>query len=198
MKNKLTTLIILLITMQFSFAQNGKLFREKREQIKSIKVAYITNELSLTPEESAKFWPLYNAFEEKQQEIIEEFEFLDDWEQKYEYIIDLGKELKGLPEEKKSEENLIKGCQSKVWLDAEFRDGKLFFNADSDGILPKGIVSLLVRIYSGHSTQEILDSDFDFISKIGLQEFLSPSRANGLMAMTKQIKFYAVAFQLKS
>ena len=138
------------------------------------------------------------TIQEKQQEIIEEFEFLEDWEQKYEYIIYLGKELKGLPEEKKSEENLIKGCQSKVWLDAEFREGKLFFNADSDGILPKGIVSLLVRIYSGHSTQEILDSDFDFISKIGLQEFLSPSRANGLMAMTKQIKFYAVAFQLKS
>ncbi len=111
----------------------------------------------------------------------------------------LGTEIrKGLPEDKKTDENLIKGCQSKVWLDAEFRDGKLFFNADSDGILPKGIVSLLVRIYSGHSTQEILDSDFDFISKIGLQEFLSPSRANGLMAMTKQIKFYAVAFQLKS
>ena len=104
------------------------------------------------------------TIQEKQQEIIEEFEFLDDWEQKYEYIIDLGKELKGLPEEKKTEENLIKGCQSKVWLDAEFRDGKLFFNADSDGILPKGIVSLLVRIYSGHSTQEILDSDFGFIS----------------------------------
>lgn len=138
------------------------------------------------------------TIKEKQQELINEFEFLDDWEQKYEYIIDLGKELQGLPDEKKTEENLIKGCQSKVWLDAEFRDGKLFFNADSDGILPKGIVSLLVRIYSGHTTQEILDSDFDFIAKIGLQEFLSPSRANGLMAMTKQIKFYAVAFQLKS
>ena len=138
------------------------------------------------------------TIQEKQQELIDEFEFLDDWEQKYEYIIDLGKELKGLAEDKKTEENLIKGCQSKVWLDAEFKDGKLFFNADSDGILPKGIVSLLVRIYSGHTTKEILDSDFDFIAKIGLQEFLSPSRANGLMAKTKQIKFYAVAFQLKS
>lgn len=138
------------------------------------------------------------TIQEKQQELIDEFEFLEDWEQKYEYIIDLGKELQGLPENKKTDENLIKGCQSKVWLDADFRDGKLFFNADSDGILPKGIVSLLVRIYSGHTTKEILDSDFDFIAKIGLQEFLSPSRANGLMAMTKQIKFYAVAFQLKS
>lgn len=138
------------------------------------------------------------TIQEKQQELIDEFEFLEDWEQKYEYIIDLGKELQGLPENKKTDENLIKGCQSKVWLDADFREGKLFFNADSDGILPKGIVSLLVRIYSGHTTKEILDSDFDFIAKIGLQEFLSPSRANGLMAMTKQIKFYAVAFQLKS
>lgn len=135
---------------------------------------------------------------EKQRELISEFEYLEDWEQKYEYIIDLGKELKGLPEEKKTEQNLIQGCQSKVWLDAEFTEGKLFFNADSDGILPKGIVSMLVRIYSGHSTEEILASDFNFISEIGLQEFLSPSRANGLMAMTKQIKFYAVAFQLKS
>ena len=138
------------------------------------------------------------TIKEKQQEIVEEFDFLEDWEQKYEYIIDLGKELKGIPEDQKKEENLIKGCQSKVWLNAEYKDGKLVFNADSDGILPKGIVSLLVSIYSGHSTQEILDSDFNFISEIGLQEFLSPSRANGLMAMTQQIKFYAVAFQLKN
>lgn len=137
------------------------------------------------------------TIKEKQQEIVEEFAFLEDWEQKYEYIIDLGKELKGLPQGRKTDSNLIKGCQSQVWIDADFKDGKLFFNADSDGILPKGIVSLLVSIYSGHTTEEILNSDFDFISEIGLQEFLSPSRANGLMAMTKQIKFYAVAFQLK-
>lgn len=138
------------------------------------------------------------TIKEKQQELINDFSFLEDWEQKYEYIIDLGKELKGLPEDKKTEENLIKGCQSKVWIDARFEDGKLYFEADSDGILPRGIVSMLVSIYSGHSTQEILDSDFKFIEEIGLQEFLSPSRANGLMAMTKQIKFYAVAYQLKS
>lgn len=138
------------------------------------------------------------TIKEKQDEIVEEFAFLDDWEQKYEYIIDLGKQLPPLPDEVKTHENLIKGCQSKVWIDVKFEDGKLNFLADSDGILPKGIVSLLVSIYSGHSTAEILDSDFDFISQIGLQEFLSPSRANGLMAMTKQIKFYAVAYQLKS
>ena len=138
------------------------------------------------------------TIKEKQQETVEEFDFMEDWEQKYEYIIDLGKELTGISDDKKTDDNLIKGCQSKVWIDAEFKDGKLYFNADSDGILPKGIISLLVSIYSGHSTQEILDSDFKFIEEIGLQEFLSPSRANGLMAMTKQIKFYAVAFQLKS
>jgi len=138
------------------------------------------------------------SIKEKQQELIDDFAFLSDWEQKYEYIINLGKELKGLPEEKKKEDILIKGCQSQVWLDAELRDGKIFFLADSDGILPKGIISLLVGVYSGHSAEEILAADFDFISKIGLQEFLSPSRANGLASMIKQIKFYAVAYQLKS
>lgn len=138
------------------------------------------------------------GIKEKQQELIDDFAFLSDWEQKYEYIINLGKELKGLPEEKKKEDILIKGCQSQVWLDAELRDGKIFFLADSDGILPKGIISLLVGVYSGHTAEEILEADFDFISKIGLQEFLSPSRANGLASMIKQIKFYAVAYQLKS
>ena len=138
------------------------------------------------------------SIKEKQQELIDDFAFLSDWEQKYEYIIDLGKELKGLPEEKKNEDILIKGCQSQVWLDAELRDGKIFFLADSDGILPKGIISLLVGVYSGHTAEEILAANFDFISKIGLQEFLSPSRANGLASMIKQIKFYAVAYQLKS
>ena len=138
------------------------------------------------------------SIKEKQQELIDDFAFLSDWEQKYEYIIDLGKELKGLPEEKKKADILIKGCQSQVWLDAELRDGKIFFLADSDGILPKGIISLLVGVYSGHTAEEILAADFDFISKIGLQEFLSPSRANGLASMIKQIKFYAVAYQLKS
>ncbi|ADQ82335.1 SufE family protein [Riemerella anatipestifer] len=137
------------------------------------------------------------TIKEKQQELIEEFAFLDDWEQKYEYIIDLGKELKGLSEDKKQEENLIKGCQSKVWLDACFKDGKVFFEADSDGILPKGIIAMLLSVYSEHSPREILDSDFEFISEIGLQEFLSPSRANGLASMIKQIKFYALAFQAK-
>lgn len=135
---------------------------------------------------------------EKQQEIIKDFEFLSDWEQKYEYLIDLGKALQPLPQELKTEENLIKGCQSQVWIAPELKDGKIYFYADSDGILPKGIVAMLTHIYSGHSANEILDSDFKFIEEIGLQEFLSPSRANGLTSMTKQIKFYAVAYRLKS
>lgn len=138
------------------------------------------------------------TIEEKQKETVEEFQFFDDWEDKYAHLIELGKSLKEFPAEKKTEENLIKGCQSKVWLDAYLKDNKIYFDADSDGILPKGMAALLVDIYSGHTVQEILDSDFDFISEIGLQEFLSPSRANGLMAMTRQIKFYAVAFSIKN
>jgi len=138
------------------------------------------------------------TIQEKQQALIDDFAFLEDWEQKYEYIIDLGKELKGFPEDKKTEENLIRGCQSQVWIYPELKDDKIYFLADSDGILPKGIVSMLSQIYSGHTAQEILASNFDFIKEIGLQEFLSPTRANGLMAMTKQIKFYAVAFQVKN
>lgn len=138
------------------------------------------------------------TIKEKQAEIIRDFEFLDDWEQKYEYIIDLGKSLKSLSDDMKTDENLIKGCQSQVWLSAEYRDGIVILNADSDGILPKGIIALLISVFSGHSPQEILDAEFGFIDEIGLNEFLSPSRANGLTAMTKQIKFYAVAYQLKS
>lgn len=138
------------------------------------------------------------TIKEKQQDIINDFAFLDDWEQKYEYIIDLGKELKGISDDKKTEENLIKGCQSQVWIIPHFEDNKVFLDVDSDGILPKGIVALLAGVFSGHTPQEIIDADFEFIEEIGLREFLSPSRANGLMAMTKQIKFYAVAYQLKS
>lgn len=138
------------------------------------------------------------TIQEKQQELLKTFDFLSDWEEKYEFIIDLGKELKPMPEEKKTEDFLIKGCQSQVWLNADFQDGKIIFYADSDGILPKGIISLLVGVFSGHTPQEIIDADYDFIAKIGLQEFLSPSRANGLSSMMKQIKFYAISFQLKS
>ena len=105
------------------------------------------------------------TIQQKQQELIDTFAFLSDWEQKYEYIIDLGKELPSMPVSKKTENNLIKGCQSQVWLDAEYQDDKVYFFADSDGILPKGIIALLVDVFSGHSVQEILDSDFEFINK---------------------------------
>jgi len=138
------------------------------------------------------------TIQEKQQVLVEDLESLEEWELRYEYIISIGKGISGLPVEKKIEENLIRGCQSKVWLCAELRGEKLFFSADSDGILPKGIVAMLSSIYSGHSAQEILESNFDFIDKIGLKEFLFPSRANGLVAMTRQIMFYAVALQSKN
>ena len=135
---------------------------------------------------------------EKQAELISDFDFLEDWEQKYEYLIDLGKGLPAMDAQDKTEDNLIRGCQSQVWMTASLKDGKVHYNADSDGILPKGIVALLVSIFDGQPIKDILDADFDFIEKLGLKEFLSPSRANGLLAMTKQIKFYALAFQVKS
>lgn len=135
---------------------------------------------------------------EKQAELISDFDFLEDWEQKYEYLIDLGKGLPAMDVQDKTEDNLIRGCQSQVWMTASLKDGKVHYKADSDGILPKGIVALLVSIFDGQPIKDILDADFDFIEKLGLKEFLSPSRANGLLAMTKQIKFYALAFQVKS
>ncbi len=135
--------------------------------------------------------------QQKQDEIVEEFSFFDDWQQRYEYLIELGKSLTPMTEEQKQDGKLVKGCQSNVWLDAQLKDGKLFFEADSDAILPKGIAALLVRVYSGEAPKDIMQSNTDFIEKIGLQEFLSPTRANGLLAMIKQIKFYAIAFQAK-
>lgn len=138
------------------------------------------------------------TIQEKQQALIDDFDFLEDWEQKYEYLIDLGKNLKGYPEEKRNDDYLIRGCQSKVWIFAEIKGDKIYFKADSNGILPKGLVSMLSDIYSGQTAEAIMESNFDFIKKIGLQEFLSPTRANGLAAMVKQIRFYAAAYQVKS
>jgi len=138
------------------------------------------------------------TIQEKQQALVENFENLEDWEQRYEYIISVGKESVKFPLERKNDDNLIRGCQSKVWIYAELKEDKIFFFADSDGIFPKGIVSMLSGVYSGHSAQEILESNFTFIERIGLKEFLSPSRANGLVAMTKQIMFYAVALQSRN
>lgn len=134
---------------------------------------------------------------EKQKQLIEDFELFDDWEQKYEYIIELGKNLPAMSEDYKIDENLIKGCQSRVWFFAEKKENKIIFYADSDGILPKGIIAMLISIFSGATSEEILASDTEFLSEIGLQEFLSPTRANGLVSMIKQIKMYALALQTK-
>ena len=132
---------------------------------------------------------------ETQQQIVEEFSVFEDWMDKYQYIIDLGKSMPVIDEAKKTEENLIKGCQSRVWLSCSQEDGKLYFSADSDAIITKGIISLLIRVYNGHTPQEILDSDVEFIDRIGLRSNLSPTRANGLVSMLKQIKLYALAFK---
>lgn len=121
-------------------------------------------------------------------EIIDEFSMFDEWLDKYEYLIELGKALKDYPEDKKTDDRLIKGCQSRVWLDYEIKDGKIFFNADSDAIITKGIISLLIRIYSGRTPQEVAASDFSVVEKIGLKENLSPTRANGLVSMIETIR----------
>ena len=134
---------------------------------------------------------------ELQDEVIEEFSDFDDWMDKYQLLIDLGSEQEPLPEEYKTDQNLIDGCQSRVWLQADYCDGILTFRAESDALIVKGIVDLLVRVLSGHTPQEILDADLYFIDRIGLKEHLSPTRSNGLLAMLKQMKMYALAFKTK-
>jgi cysteine desulfuration protein SufE len=124
--------------------------------------------------------------------IIEDFSMYEEWLDKYEYLIDLGKNLEPYPESARTEDRLIKGCQSRVWLDSKFEDGKLYFAADSDAIITKGIISLLISVYSGRTPQEILSSDFSFIDKIGLKENLSPTRSNGLVSMISTIKALAL------
>ncbi|OFY97189.1 MAG: Fe-S metabolism protein SufE [Bacteroidetes bacterium RIFCSPLOWO2_12_FULL_31_6] len=134
------------------------------------------------------------TIKEKQEDIVEEFSMFDEWMDKYEYIIELGKELPLIDERYKTDDNLIKGCQSRVWLHAELVDGQLIFTADSDAIITKGIVGLVIQVFSGHTPKEIIDADLFFIDQIGLQEHLSPTRSNGLLAMLKQIRMYAIVF----
>lgn len=134
------------------------------------------------------------TIKETEQQIVEEFSVFTEWLDKYEYLIELGRSLPIIKESGKEEKNLIKGCQSRVWLAADYSDGKIYFTADSDAIITKGIVSLLVRVFSGRTPQDILEADLSFIKEIGLEENLSPTRANGLLSMIRQIKFYAVAF----
>ncbi len=137
------------------------------------------------------------TIKEKQEEVIEEFSAFDDWMDKYSLLIELGNELDSFDEAYRQEQNLIDGCQSKVWLHAELKDGKIDFQGDSDAIIVKGIVALLLRVLSGHTPDEILENDLFFIDEIGLKEHLSPTRSNGLVAMVKQMKAYALAFKAK-
>lgn len=138
------------------------------------------------------------AIENEQQEVIEDFALFDDWESKYEYLIDMGKDLQPLDQQYYKDENLVRGCQSQVWLHADLDDeGKVRFKADSDAIITKGIIALLIRILSGHKPEEIAHSELRFIDDIGLREHLSPTRSNGLNNMVKQMKAYALAFQAK-
>ena len=137
------------------------------------------------------------SIRQKQDEIVSEFALFDDWMQKYEYMIELGKSHPLISENNKTDDNIIKGCQSKVWLHAELNKNKINFTADSDAIITKGIIAILLRVFSGHHPKEIIESDTEFIDKIGLKEHLSPSRANGLGSMIKQLKMYAIAYQTK-
>ena len=131
---------------------------------------------------------------EIQNEIIEEFSLFEDWMQKYEYIIELGKTIKPIDNKNKVDSNLIKGCQSKLWLHAELKNGKVIYTADSEAIITKGIAAVLLRVFSNQTPVDIINSDVDYIDKIGLKEHLSPTRANGLVSMVKQLKYYALAF----
>ena len=135
---------------------------------------------------------------EAQNEVVEEFEDFTDWMDKYQMLIDLGNELNALNDKYKNDSNLIDGCQSRVWLQCDLVDGKLQFTADSDALIVKGIIALLIQVLSGHTPNEILDADLYFIDKIGLKEHLSPTRSNGLLAMVKQIKAYALAYSVKA
>jgi|SRR5699024_4918103 len=132
-----------------------------------------------------------------QEELIDEFSMFDDWMQRYEYMIELGKSLPLIDETNKTNDKLIKGCQSRVWLHSELKDGKIIFTADSDAIITKGIVAILVRVFSNQTPKDILDANTDFIDEIGLKEHLSPTRANGLVSMVKQMKLDAMAYQVK-
>ena len=138
------------------------------------------------------------TIKEIQDEIIAEFNDFDDWLDRYQLLIDLGSEQEELPDEYKTDNNLIEGCQSRVWLQADFVDGKVFFRAESDALIVKGIVSLLIKVYTGRTPDEILDNEPYFVEAIGLKEHLSPTRSNGLLAMIKQMKLYALAFKAKN
>lgn len=138
------------------------------------------------------------TIEETEQEIIDEFSLFDSWEDKYEYIIDLGKKLPALDDQFRTDENKVRGCQSTVYLAADFRDSRIYFKADSDAVIVKGLISMLIRVLSGHSPDEIAGAKLDFIREIGMMTHLAQTRSNGLLAMVKQMKNYALAYKVKS
>ncbi|OMP32698.1 SufE family protein [Mangrovimonas sp. DI 80] len=135
------------------------------------------------------------SIQDIQNDIIDEFSMFDDWEERYQYMIDLGKTLPLIDEQYKTDDNIIKGCQSKVWVHAQLEDEKVVFSADSDAIITKGIIAILIRVFSNQSPSDIIAANTDFIDEIGLKEHLSPTRANGLVSMIKQLKMYAIAYQ---
>jgi cysteine desulfuration protein SufE len=140
---------------------------------------------------------MMQTIDDKQQEIIDEFSIYDDWMDKYSLIIEYGNSLETLDDKYKTPENIIQGCQSRVWLQTDYRDGKLFFQAESDAIIVKGLLALVLRIFSGRTPQEIIDTDLRFMKEIGLTDHLSPTRSNGLLSVIKQIRYYAIAFKAK-
>lgn len=137
---------------------------------------------------------MMSEIDERQEQVIDEFSVFSDWMDKYEYLIELGKDLEPMPEQDKNDDNIIKGCQSQVWLTASFDNGKITFKADSDAIITKGIIALLIKVLSGLTPSEIINADLHFVDAIGLRENLSPTRSNGLVSMIKQIKMYALAY----
>ena len=140
----------------------------------------------------------HKSIQEIENEIVEEFALFDSWDDKYEYIIDLGKKLPPLEEQHKIDINKVKGCQSTVWLVSDFRDGKVYYKAESDAVIVKGLISMLIRVLSGHSPDEIIDTKMDFINKIGMTTHLAQTRSNGLLAMVRQMKNFALAYKIKN
>jgi cysteine desulfuration protein SufE len=138
------------------------------------------------------------TIEEVEKEIVEEFSLFDSWDDKYEYIIDLGKKLPPLEDQYKTDGNKVRGCQSTVWLVADFRNGKVFFKADSDAVIVKGLISMLIRVLSGHTPEEIINAKLDFIQQIGMTTHLAQTRSNGLLSMVKQMKNFALAYKIKN
>lgn len=139
----------------------------------------------------------HKSIEEIENEIVEEFSLFDSWDDKYEYIIDLGKKLPPLEDQHKKDENKVKGCQSTVWLTADYKDGRIYYKADSDAVIVKGLISMLIRVLSGQNADSIVNAKLDFINKIGMMNHLAQTRSNGLLSMVKQMKNYALAFKVK-